>query len=353
MRVEAALASHAKEMQSVKGAKKRGRRNRHKAASSALESVAVAADEVGAVHEPARPTIAVTNLRRSDTDKQRKAEAVDLDSDNDCDDGIVGPWFERTVEVEAPASVSCNGPSRTVTVSVRRRRLRTSKSRVYEGADFLCDAMYASPDQEEHCSESEAGATDATQLQHDPLLVFTDVAEAAHYCYDAGDAAEAAASGAGKSPRQSQETDNGGWTADDGGGRAFCSQDSEVDDMDRLIALFGRTVVMGEPTVKEKPVVPAAAVPEATQAAMAVPLPPVIAAQPSAGPVARRLAPRKRSLHANRLAMISKVPGTPLNNTAGSNASLTPLPQASSASSLMLDDSAQCTAQHGNQHIGL
>lgn len=80
---------------------------------------------------------ASTHVAR-DSDRQHRHPSISTrnsdtndEGDEDDDDAIMGPWFERVVEVQSPATTA--GGAKSMTLSVRRRRLREGKSCLYEG----------------------------------------------------------------------------------------------------------------------------------------------------------------------------------------------------------------------------
>ena len=130
--------------------------------------------------------------------------------DEACDE-VVGPWYERDIEVETPTK---GGASQKLTISIRRRKLRVVQDQAYEAAGSVAamsDLIYESPSVHSAASQGPHGPTDDGQSSQSELA-------------------------------DTASEDGGGWVPATAAAEAHTDDDAhddDIDDVDRLAALFG------------------------------------------------------------------------------------------------------------------
>lgn len=153
--------------------------------------------------------------------EERLSQALSSSPSDDAEDCVVGPWYERDVKVEASTK---EGSSQTLTISIRRRRLRVEPDKIYEGVASIVsfdDLIYESAfEKGEPVGQASTQCASSPCMEPKPSRLILQ----------------------GSEETVSEEGgEGGGWVTDS---RQNCSElsavdDGDIDDVDRLAAMFG------------------------------------------------------------------------------------------------------------------
>jgi hypothetical protein len=155
--------------------------------------------------------------REEPTPSRPLSSSPSNDAEEDC---VVGPWYERDVKVEASTK---GGQSQTLTISIRRRKLRFEPDKIYESAASIAsfnDLIYESASE-----KSEPIGQASTQRVSSPCM------EPKPSCLALQ----------GSKETFGEDEEGGGWVTDNcqNCSELSAADNGDIDDVDRLAAMFG------------------------------------------------------------------------------------------------------------------